>query len=204
MRVGLLVEGGVDEELLQPLLSSVLGEVLPNGHTNISFVPFRFPLNGYGEIPKNLKVLSRVLENEAERERLGVDIILVIHDSRKTEEVQKQIKLLLREFPLPHVYGLAVQEIEAWVLGDIESANRHVFRLRTLPELPHSPERDPDPKRTLTKLFVEASTHIEFDRWNRSCAQLVAVHLRWRQVVAHCPRGFARLVRKIEAVRLPL
>lgn len=192
--IGLLIEGGVDEELLRPLLDRTISDIVNvrPGETTYFIVPF--PPNGYGEIPKNLKTLIRQYQDHEERERIGCDLFLIIHDSRKTEEIQRQIKRILRDAPeFPSVYALAVQEIEAWVLADIDEVNRRIFRIHPQPLLPTSPERDKDPKKTLTELFVKPSEHIDFDRWNRECARAVAPHVRHDQVRRRCPRGFGRL-----------
>ncbi|MBI4028340.1 MAG: hypothetical protein HY360_25370 [Verrucomicrobia bacterium] len=73
--------------------------------------------------------------------------------------------------------------------------DEHLYRLYglTKDELLCPPEKDSNPKKTLTELFVRPSTAIEYDVWNRQCARLVAPHLRHEQVAIHCPRGFKRL-----------
>lgn len=196
--VGLLVEGQIDVELLKPLFLSVFEDIL--GWRRPRPVVFPYPPNGYGAIPKNLRHLVRLHQNSAsEWRRLGCDAFLVIHDSRKTETIQSEIKDILRENPsFPAVYGLAIQETEAWVLGDAEHLNSSVFHIEPLPTLPCKPERDPDPKMTLTKLFIARSRDIDSDRWNQECARKVAPHLRWRQIRTQCPQGFGKLVRGIK------
>jgi hypothetical protein len=103
------------------------------------------------------------------------------------------------------VYGLAIQEIEAWVLGDIGNANKHVFKVHPEPELPKAPERDPDPKKTLIDLFVRASPVLEYDAWNTECARAVAPHLRKDTVAVRCPKGFGKFAvgfeRRIRGLR---
>lgn len=133
--------------------------------------------------------------DENERRRIGCDLFVVVLDSRKTEEVQRQIKDVLRGAPdFPAVYGVAVQETEAWVLGDIENVNRHVLKVYPAPRLPKAPERDPDPKKTLNDLFIRASRVLEYDAWNTECARVVAPYLRKDTVAARCPKGFGKFV----------
>jgi hypothetical protein len=161
-----------------------------------------FSPNGFGEIPKNLELLVRLYQTPFERDRIGCNLFVIIHDSLKTRETQKEVRAILRGAPsFPAVYGLAVQETEAWVLGDIDNVNRHVFRLTPKPALPRSPEKDPDPKSTLTELFVKPSLAIEFDRWNTECARRVAPHLRRTQIATQCPKGFARFIRELRDSR---
>jgi hypothetical protein len=57
-------------------------------------------------------------------------------------------------------------------LGDIDNVNRRLFKIDPRPSLPFAPERDRDPKKTLTDLFVRPSKELEFDRWNVECARL--------------------------------
>ncbi|MBI4677265.1 MAG: hypothetical protein HY748_06755 [Elusimicrobia bacterium] len=203
IRIGLLSEGGVDEVLLPSLLEQLAEEVPGIGKTEIDWRAFPFAPNGYGEIPKTLKMLTRLYPIPSEWERLGCDLFVVVHDSRKTEEVQKDIKNILgaaRDFPA--VYGLAIQEVEAWVLGDIENVNKNVFKIYPVPELPAAPERDKDPKKTLTDLFVRKSKESEFDRWNAECARKAAPFVRASQVRRRCPRGFGPLVKSFRRARL--
>lgn len=198
-RIGLLVEGGIDEALLPSLLKetmSALGFRHPEAMDTYLF-PYRS--GGFGEIPKNLRILVRLFEDAEERQRLGCDLFVVIHDSRGTDGIQKEIRTILKDAPgFPAVYGLAIQEIEAWVLGDIENVNREVFRVQPLPKLERSPERDPDPKATLTEKFVIPSRHVNFDRWNPECARAVAPYLRPSQVSAHCPKGFGKFLESLK------
>ncbi|MCI0343511.1 MAG: DUF4276 family protein [Planctomycetales bacterium] len=201
-RVGLLAEGGTDEIILQPLIRRAIQAKLRTPPMNFGFLPLPFSPNGFGEIPKNLRMLLKLYYEPSERSRIECDLYVVVHDSRKTEVLQQEIRQILKDAPeFPSVYGLAVQETEAWVLGDIENVNRHVFRISPLPRLPRPPEKDPDPKATLTTLFVRPSSDIEFDRWNQECARLVAPHLRVDKVHDHCRKGFGRFLKALH-VRL--
>ncbi len=192
-RIGLLVEGGIDETLLPPLLQEALHSISPGRAEQFDTFQFPYPSGGFGEIPKNLRLLITLFEDEGERRKLGCDMFVIVHDSRHTEEIQKEIRNILKEaHSFPAVYGLAIQEIEAWVLADIEHLNREVFKLTPCPRLQRSPERDPDPKSTLTEKFIKPSKHIGFDRWNPECARMVAPLLRSSQVRSHCPKGFGR------------
>lgn len=203
IRIALLSEGGTDEALLPSLMEQLAGKVPGIGKTKIDWKAFPFAPNGYGEIPKTLRMLAKLHSIPSEWERIGCDLFVVVHDSRKTQEVQKEIKSILRTTRgFPAVYGLAIQEVEAWVLGDIENVNRCLFKIEPPPRLPHPPERDKDPKKTLTDLFVKKSTEIEFDRWNVDCARAVAPFLRASQVLRHCPSGFGGLDRAFSQFRL--
>ncbi|MBI5242973.1 MAG: hypothetical protein HY922_04715 [Elusimicrobia bacterium] len=203
IRIGLLSEGGIDEALLPPLLAQLAEKVPGIGTRKIDWNAFRFAPNGYGGIPKTLKVLSKLHSIPSEWGRIRCDLFVVVHDSRKTEDVQKDIRKILkaaRDFPA--VYGLAIQEVEAWVLGDIENVNKKVFKIDPLPKLPAAPERDKDPKKTLTNLFVKRSQAIEFDRWNAECAREVAPFIRASQVQRRCPHGFGAMAQSFSCVRL--
>ena len=197
-KIGLLVEGEIDEKLLEPLLRDTFGSITRERSEKLPSVTFPFPPNGYGEISKNLRTLIRLYQHPDERDRIGCGFFLIIHDSRKTEIVQKEVRRILQDAPdFPAVYGLAIQETEAWVLGDIVHVNRYVFRVKPMPVLCRSPERETDPKKVLTDIFVAPSTDVEYDRWNLECARLVAPYLRHTQVASRCPRGFGKLVRDL-------
>lgn len=201
-KIGLLIEGGIDEEIVKPLVKKIVKDILQDRDAEPLFFIIPFPPNGYGEIPRNLEMLVRQYQDGGERARIGCDLFLIIHDSRKTGDIQRSIRRILRAaHDFPAVYGLAVQEIEAWVLGDIEAANERVFRVFPRPGLPTPPERDPDPKTTLTELFVRPSPDLEFDKWNKECARRVAPHLRDGQIRFHCPRGFGQLTEDLRGAR---
>lgn len=203
IRVGLLTEGGIDEALLPPLLGQSAATIPALRNLAIDWKAFPFAPNGYGEIPKNLKMLVKLHSRQSEWERIGCDLFVVVHDSRKTDQVQGEIRAVLaRSTTFPIVYGLAIQEVEAWVLGDIDNVNRYVFKIHPMPSLPFAPERDRDPKKTLTDLFVSRTRELEFDRWNVECARLAAPFLRASQVQRKCPRGFGGLVRSLGRISL--
>lgn len=196
MRVGLLLEGGIDEELIPPLLRQLIPE-RQGGGPDYFLSPY--PPNGFGAIPKNLRVLIELYRHAEERRRLGCDLFVIILDARKTDAVQREIKEILRKEPdFPAVFGVAIQETEAWVLGDIDNANRRLFKIDPPPRLPDPPERDADPKKTLTDLFIRPSPALEYDTWNAECARAVAPHLRQAQVAFRCPKGFGRLADKFK------
>lgn len=191
MRIGLLIEGGIDEEILPSLIRQLMDAVPEHRRRGWDFYRVPFPPNGYGQIPKNLKMLTRLYQDPIERQRIGCDLYVIVLDSRKTESVQREIKGVLKDaHDFPAVYGLAVQETEAWVLGDIGNVNEHVFKVCPQPTLPRAPEKDPDPKKTLNDLFVRASQVLEYDAWNTECARVVAPHLRAETVAVRCPKGF--------------
>ena len=145
----------------------------------------------------------RLFGDPSERAHLSCNLFVVIHDSRGTDAIQKEIRTILKENPeFPAVYGLAIQEIEAWVLGDIENVNREVFRIKPFPKLERSPERDPDPKTTLTEMFVKPSKHVNFDRWNPDCARAVAPFPRSSQVSSPCPKGFGKFIESLRKNRV--
>lgn len=193
MRIGLLIEGGIDEEILQPLVEQLISVLPEHRRRGLDYYPVPFPPNGYGEIPKNLKILVRLYEDADERRRIGCDLFVVVLDSCQTEDIQRQIKDVLRQADgFPAVYGVAIQETEAWVLGDIGNVNKHVFKIQPEPKLPKAPEKDPDPKKTLVDLFVRSSAVIEYDAWNTECARVVAPHLRKDTVAVRCPKGFGK------------
>jgi hypothetical protein len=199
-KIGLLVEGAIDEALLPPLIQDALGRL--SQAAPLTTMTFPYPPGGFGEVVKNLKTLVRLYQNLSERERLGCNLFLIVHDSRKTESIQKEIRTILREAVyFPAVYGLAIQETEAWVLGDIGHVNRHVFQIHPDPRLPRAPELDPDPKKTLTDLYVKPSKTIEYDCWNLACACQVAPFIRSSQVARRCPRGFGKLVSSLSRNR---
>ena len=86
MRIGLLIEGGIDEVILPPLVEQLMSVLPEHRRRGLGYYPVPFPPNGYGEIPKNLKMLVRLYADANERRRIGCDLFVVVLDSRKTEE----------------------------------------------------------------------------------------------------------------------
>jgi hypothetical protein len=157
----LIVEGGIDEEIIPPLLDQLRKEAAPLFSRPLEFHPMPYQPHGAGEVPKVLKILIR-LHATTEWQRLGCDAIVAVIDSRKTDVVQAQIREVLHSASgFPAVFALAIQEVEAWVLGDIENVNRHVLKIQPPPRLTAKPEQDSDPKKTLTDKFVLASNAID-------------------------------------------
>ena len=183
--IGLLAEGTIDENLLPPLIEKIF-----EGR-EVRFRHLPYPPNGAGEIPKNLKILTRLYQYEEEKRRIGCDLFILVHDSRNTQEIQKEIRSILRDaVGFPAVYGLAIQEIEAWVLAEHKHLNNHLFQIHPCPTLPHKPEDDPAPKKTLIELFLKRSERFEYDHWNTECAWAVAPYLRPKAIAFQCRRGF--------------
>jgi len=201
MRIGLLIEGGIDEEIIPPLVEQLMSIVPKPRRRGLDCYLVPFPPNGYGEIAKNLKMLVKLYDDSDQRKRIGCDLFVVVLDSHKTDVVQREIKNILRGAKrFPAVYGLAIQETEAWVLGDIGNVNKHVFKVYPEPRLPQAPERDPDPKKTLVDLFIHASHVLEYDAWNRECARTVAPYLRKDTVAFRCVRGFRPFAMEFERI----
>ena len=200
LKVGLMVEGGIDEEILPYLIQQLYETTGSSRKDELLYHPMPIPPNGAGEIPKNLNLLIQLYRIDSERRRLGCELFIVVHDSRKTEIIQKEIKTILHDAPdFPAVYGLAIQETEAWILGDIDNVNRQLFKINPLPALPMAPEKDPDPKRTLTNLYIKRSNAIDYDSWNKECARAIAPLLKQKTIVFNCRKGFGKFARAFQS-----
>lgn len=127
MHIEILVEDRSGEKLLTPVLPKLLGEYA-NPHTwNIH------SYKGIGRIPKNLKgsvdPSKRILLDQLPRllqgygRTPGIDAVVVVLDldKRNCLEFLAELKSLATECnPAPNtiLFRLAIEEMEAWYLGD--------------------------------------------------------------------------------------
>lgn len=129
MHIEILVEDSSGEKLLDSLLPKLLG---------VQGEPHSWRLHSYkgiGRIPKNLgrgadpakrillDQLPRLLQGYAKTP--GIDAVVVVLDSDRRDRVEflNELKLVAgRCNPTPNVlFRIAVEEVEAWYLGDREA-----------------------------------------------------------------------------------
>lgn len=126
MHIEVLVEDSSGEKLLEAVLPKLLGEHgAPHTWNMHSY-------KGIGRIPKNLKsgadVAKRILLDQLPRllqgygRTPGIDAVVVVLDTDKRNCVDflEELKsLAARCNSAPHtLYRLAIEEVEAWYLGD--------------------------------------------------------------------------------------
>lgn len=128
--------------------------------------------------------------------------IVAVIDVRADElaNVRRDVAVILgeseRDHPgVPVAIGLAIHEIEAWMLADAESRRAAFGHSAGHPELPMSPEDLPDPKSEWANRAGRAAS----SRGNTEIADDDRRQAAWQSmrpdVVAHeCPIGFAPFV----------
>jgi hypothetical protein len=171
MKVAFIGEGPIDDILLPPLITTIARtkakvEWPLKFHEDIrSEIGFGM---GFGEVKRAVRKLAEALERDPDTIRKTFRYIIVLLDGARTEEAQQEIVSLIENHD-EFIFGIAIKEIEAWVLADRE----HVIEWLgvTRKDCPqcrfwqagYSPERDPDPKETLSEL-LKASDN-DYDIW---------------------------------------
>jgi len=204
MKIGIIAEGPIDHILLPALLSRIAEEradfTWPLDTSDVASV-FQLRKRGHGGVLKAVKRLVRALDTQYFDHACFVILL-----DRKTRPVQERIKRLItgrQRF----VLGTAIEEIEAWWLGDRTNTLAWSGFSSTLPldcryaDTAYQAERDDDPKKTLDELTrrsprcdryygegnVDLASRFAEDHWRRNA--------RLDEITAQCPRGFGPFVR---------
>jgi len=176
MKVLLIREGEIDDILIPPLITLIAAE---NG--------IRFPLNfrddfriryqtgsGFGSVVSAVSRIAAALSKDPEAVRRSFHKVVVLLDGKGTLSARQQIQALIAPYP-EFMIGVAVKEVEAWVLADrahvIEWLNPNRERCADCRfwQRGYQPEQDPDPKMTLDRL-VACSTESDYSRWGTGAA----------------------------------
>jgi len=197
-KIGIISEGPIDHVLLPPLLSRI-AEVKAQfrwpvaGEDMAEVLPIR--KMGHGGVLEKVRTLVRFLEKEP----LGYELFVVVPD-RPTRSVQQELRQLTSG-KSRFVLGIAIEEIEAWWLGDrTNTLSWSGFTHTSLPPCrcrqAYAAERDAEPKRTLHELTelsdrldsvygdgnTELARQFAEDHWKRNA--------RLDEMSTQCPRGF--------------
>lgn len=199
-RIGIIVEGPIDSILLPVLLARIAlekaGFSWPVETEDINFFPMR--KRGFGGVLENVRKLVKALSSEQYPEACFVILL-----DRRTPSAQDEIRKLIRG-NRRFVLAVAIEEIEAWWLGDRAnteqwagfSPRKHPGARYADPE--YKAEKDPAPKATLNEI-TELSDR--FDRtYGDGNADLANdfVNECWREhanldgIAAQCPKGFGK------------
>jgi hypothetical protein len=205
-KIGIIAEGVIDLALLPPLLERIAQER----------AQFRWPLNaedvaeifpirkrGHGGVLDTVRKLVKALDTQ----HFDHAFFVILLD-RRTYAVQAKIKKLIRGKGR-FILGIAIEEIEAWWLGDRTNTLQWSGLTKTLPPncrysvTDYQAERDDNPKATLDELTCHSR---RFDRcYGQGNLDLAAEFAEnfWRpsarldEIVAQCPRGYAPFERAV-------
>jgi len=200
MKIGLFCEGSVDFPLVSALLERIAAD-RADVHWPLNIVDsvteMRFRRGGDGQVVKAVRHLKRRLD-EGNCSEYSLFVIVL---DRASKVPIARIRRMIRG-DARFVFGTAIQEIEAWWLGDRQST---LAWLRLAAGRPaglrywrnaYQAERDDDPKKTLDELtLVSPTVTVRYGRGNSGMASEFAGG--WRigalltQIEAECPRGFS-------------
>lgn len=160
-KIGVISEGPIDHVLLPPLLSHIArtdaGYNWPIMAGDVT-EPFNIRKRGHGGVLETVKTLVEFLTKDS----LGYSFVVIVLD-RRTKEVQQEIRKLVAG-NAGFIFGIAIEEIEAWWLGDrTNTLAWSGFTPETLPacryklrdskgRLVYAAEKDPEPKNTLDEI----------------------------------------------------
>jgi hypothetical protein len=198
-KIGVITEGAIDHVLLRPLLSRIAEERSQfKWPLQTDGVPEHFPLRkrGHGGVLKAVQQLVKALDTE----HFDHACFVILLD-RRTQAVQDKVRELIRGRPR-FVLGIAIEEIEAWWLGDRTSTLSWSRFTSGLPPdsryaaRGYRAEQDDAPKRTLDELTrrsdrfdcvygdgnLDLATEFAEDYWQSNA------HLD--EIASQCPHGF--------------
>jgi hypothetical protein len=208
-KVGVICEGASDFALLSALLRRIAADKAGiDWRVTPDDVAESFPVRkrGHGGVLEAVKRLISVLHTDAFDHAFFVIVL-----DRRTKAVQQKVRKLIRG-KNRFVLGIAIQEIEAWWLGD--RVNTLAWAELDAP-LPHHcryaaegyrAERDKAPKKTLDEL-TELSDRFDrhygvgnVDMANEFAEEYLVHHARLDDIAAECPKGFAPLQTNVAQV----
>jgi hypothetical protein len=198
-KIGIIAEGSIDHALLPALLTRIAqdkaGYRWPLDPVDVAEL-FPFRKRGHGGVLDAVKRLVRMLNTEYFDHACFVIVL-----DRRTRAVQRKIRRLIAGKER-FVLGIAIEEIEAWWLGDRTNTLAWTGFSPNLPgdchyaQSDYHAEKDRDPKRTLDELTRRSD---RFDRCygegNVEMAREFADN-HWRdnarlnEIEGQCPLGF--------------
>lgn len=185
MKMLLIREGEIDDILIPPLVTLIASE-------NAIHFPLNFQKDirtkyqkgqGFGSVKNAVERIVAALNSDPEAVYKEFRKIVVILDSKGTPAAQQEIRQLIADRP-EFLIGIAVKEVEAWVLADRENVIQWLgVQQRDCPtcrfwQSSYRPERDPDPKETLD-LLIQSSDRTDYDRWSTGAATEF-IELYWK------------------------
>lgn len=204
MKIGYFGEGKLDYILLPPLLEAIAQNKAqihwPVEASDMKRLNIR--KTGHGGVLEKIRALME-FHDECKKslERMPESFYVIVLD-RRTRTVQQMIKETMNNCSIPYVMGIAIEEIEAWILADrcqllnwlqLDESASHVRKLRYF-DSEYDPEEDSDPKKTLDQL-IRASSVPSADCWNTDAAAEFVEF--WRdgsmdlvEIEKGCPKGF--------------
>ena len=205
-RVGIIAEGPIDREIIQPILSGIARDrnsiTWPIDPEDLAdFLQMR--IRGHGGVQKAVERLVRVLQESSEFPYSFVVILL----DRRTMKVQRKVRQYIRGDDR-FVLGICKEEIEAWWLGD----RTNTLAWLNFSEAPsgtkysrnrYRAERDGQPKKTLDELTRHCD---EFDRFYgdgnldlaSDFAEVWDGRVRLQEIENQCPERFPPFIGDVE------
>lgn len=200
-KLGVIAEGPIDHALLGPLLERIAQDRADydwpvHGQDFAEVLQIR--KRGHGGVLETVRRLVKVLDTE----HFDHAFFVILLD-RRPKAVRRELRKLLQNHDR-FVLGIAIQEIEAWWLGDRRNTLAWSGLSETLPtecryaQPRYQAEKDAEPKKTLNEL-TEVSDPERFDRCygegNEDLAREFAEGY-WRSgarlddIRTQCPRGY--------------
>jgi len=205
-KIGIIAEGPIDHVLLPELLGRISQDKADFGWPiDTEDVAELFPVRkrGHGGVLDAIRRLVKALNTQYYDHACFVILL-----DRRTRAVQQEIRKLIRGKDR-FVLGVAIEEIEAWWLGDRTNTLAWSGLRDRLPEhcrygaRKYKAERDPGPKKTLDELTrlsnrfdrhygegnTDMATEFAEDYWRHDA--------RLDEIASQCPKGFGPFQKKM-------
>jgi hypothetical protein len=199
LRVGLYAEGPTDYYFLMPLLNRMLRDIAAECFPGASEVEDTRAVDSSGEERKRVDRIAMAV-----REHEDLIDLLVIHadgggdpEAALRERVEPGIEAARTAIPgkpVPVIACVPVREIEAWLLVDkrvfVEQLGLHV-------EVPATPDRELQPKKTLKALLRRARQNDSFyalfgEQVSFEALRRLSAFVEFETALVHFVRSFGR------------
>ncbi len=205
-KIGVITEGSIDYALLPPLLSRIAEEKVGfHWPLDVDDVAELFPIRkrGHGGVLHALRALVRALDTQYYDHACYVILL-----DRRTRRIQQRVRRLISGRDR-FVLGIAIEEVEAWWLGDrTNTLAWSGFDALLLPECRYATrnyqaERDENPKRTLDELtrlsdrFDRSYGEGNLDLATEFAEEYWRAYARLDEIAHQCPQGFGTFQQEV-------
>ena len=205
-KIGIIAEGPIDHALLPALLTRIAEDqaefTWPVAADDVAEL---FPIRkrGHGGVLETVRSLVKALAKEPFDHACFVILL-----DRRTRAVQEKVHKLIQD-KNRFILGVAIEELEAWWLGDRTNTLAWSGLKKSLPpdcpyaEAKYQAEADDTPKKTLDELTRISD---RFDRYYGEGNLDLAVEFAedyWRpgarleEIATQCPEGFGRFQERV-------
>lgn len=205
-RIGIIAEGTTDYKFLPAILERIakdrVGIEWPISSDDLDN-SLRIRKTGFGGVVEKVTTLIEVLKKSPSDHSFYVVLL-----DRKTTTAMNKVKKSVSASDATFAIGIAIEEIEAWVLADRTPLIKWLgIAKKDMPshyywDSSYNPEGDRDPKKTLDEL-TNTSNMVDSRYGNGNTGLAAQYSALWKNcadinaIETSCPKGFKPFCRKV-------